>query len=178
MKGDGHEKKKIISITLILVLILTIIPTYTTEKSAANGAGYGYLIDGWGGIHSLAAGAPPTGGPYTPGVDKFRDIEEWLYFPPGGGYAQAAYFVLEGNGTIHSFGATPIILSGPTWGDWDNCPRPRASLQRRRPPGRGWVLDGWGGIHNFGAAPAINGGPYWPGWDIARGITGHFHAPV
>ena len=87
---------------------------------AANTLG-GYVVDGFGGIHSFAIGANPppaavSGGPYWLGWDIARGI---AVLPDGtGGY------VVDGFGGVHSFaiGANPPppdVSGGPYWLGWD-----------------------------------------------------------
>ncbi|MBV8301444.1 MAG: hypothetical protein JOY68_05940 [Candidatus Dormibacteraeota bacterium] len=92
----------------------------------------------------------------------------------GPGYTPSGY-VLDGHGTIHTFGPAPgLITDGAYWSD--------ASLGKAlaavclNGEVAGYMLDGDGGMHPFYqyGSPAIGlpeGYAYWPGWNIARGLV-------
>jgi hypothetical protein len=133
----------------------------------------GFVLDGYGGLHSF--GGPLT---ETPGAAAHRwgwDIARDFAFLPDG----TGGIILDGYGGLHPFGvngnSVPLQLTpSARWG-WD--------IARKIvifPDGTGgYVLDGWGGLHPFGingavpttVAPSINSAGYWPGWDIAREIV-------
>ncbi len=124
-------------------------------KTAAGG----YVLDGWGGIHSFGnAGGAGALTAYWSGWDIARDI---VLRPAGGGW------VLDGWGSVHAFGGAPAINSGVYWYGWDIA----RSLVVFPSGLGGYVLDGWGGIHKFGNARAVGAHPIWYGWDIARSIV-------
>ena len=135
-------------------------------------AGWGYTLDGWGGLHGFTTGATlapaPSGAPYWPGWDITRGV---ALLPGGtGGY------VLDGWGGIHPFATAgaplpPRVRGGPYWRGWDI-----ARGIALTPDGTGgYVIDGWGGTHPFAIgghpAPPRLDGPYWRGWDIVRGFA-------
>lgn len=131
----------------------------------------GYVLDGWGGIHSFAAGGAsrppaPYKPPYWPNWDIARAI---VLSSPSAGY------VLDGYGGIHPFGPQGADLPAapykpPYWPNWDI-----ARSIALATPSTGYLLDGYGGVHPFGpqgaAPPAIDRLAYWPNWDIARALT-------
>lgn len=129
----------------------------------------GFVLDGWGGVHSFGSPGAVSVADYWPGWDIARDVAS---APDGnGGY------VLDGWGGVHTFTTAGHAMPAPAhvsgyWPGWD--------IARRLvvfPDGSGgYVLDGWGGVHPFSigsaampATPTVSG--YWPGWDITRGIT-------
>jgi N-acetylmuramoyl-L-alanine amidase len=153
-------------------------PGWTIARQArtlpvASGAPQtGFVLDGYGGLHSF--GAPLT---ETAGASGHRwgwDIARDLAFLPNG----QGGLVLDGYGGLHPFWVNgsnaPIVVTGAAYWGWD--------IARKLvifPDGSGgYVLDGWGGIHPFGingappvAAASLAGGGYWQGWDIARDIV-------
>jgi glucose/arabinose dehydrogenase len=138
--------------------------TYTATYTATSP---GYILDGYGGLHTVGAAPKPSRGPYWPGWDIARGVAR---YSQGGGY------VLDGYGGLHTFrsgGVTaPAATSGPYWSGWDIA-RGAAVV----PGGSGgYILDGYGGLQPFAlgggtkpAAARLSG--YWVGWDIARGVT-------
>jgi subtilisin family serine protease len=123
----------------------------------------GWMLDGWGGIHTTgSAPSPGRGAPYWPNWDIARDLTA----STGGGA-----YVLDGWGGVHPVGNAPALRRAPYWPNWDIARGVAA-----RPDGKGvYVLDGWGGVHAVGATaaplPASPASTYWPNWDIARDIT-------
>lgn len=138
----------------------TIRATYGVESS-------GYVVDGFGGLHSLGGAPRATGGPSWFGWDIARGVARRA---GGGG------LVLDGFGGLHRFASggarSPAASGGPYWSGWDIA-RGVAIL----PDGTGgYVLDGFGGLHPFGIGnrarpPEAKVSGYWAGWDIARGVT-------
>lgn len=134
----------------------------------------GYVLDGFGGLHSIAlaggAAAPTVNrGPYWSGWDIARAAARRPNHKSG--------YVLDAWGGVHPFASgtaalPPAVHGNPYWSGWDIA-RGIAIL----PNGSGgYVVDGFGGIHRFrigsGAMPpAVSGAPYWNGQDRARGIT-------
>ena len=93
------------------------------------------------------------------------------YYTYGRGIAarpQGGFWVVQGDGTVHSYEGAPAYGADAFPGDYA---RDIAVM----PGGKGYViLDSQGGVHRFGSALftlAGVGGPYWPGWDIARSIA-------
>jgi len=133
-------------------------------QPGANATQSGFVLDGFGGLHSYGVSITAAGNPYW-GWDIGRDF---AFLPDGtGGY------ILDGHGGLHPFGvnghaAPPAAVGSPYWG-WDIA---RKVVVFSDGTG-GLVLDGYGGLHPFGiggAAPAApTGGPYW-GWSIARDV--------
>jgi hypothetical protein len=122
----------------------------------------GYILDGWGGIHSFGTATPiaDSSHAYWPGWDIANGI---VSTGTGGGYT------LDGWGGVHRFGTEThniIDSSHAYWPGWDIA---RGLVSSGA--GQGYILDGYGGIHGFGGAPSPTGGGYWPGWDIARGLS-------
>lgn len=117
----------------------------------------GYLLDGFGGVHSVGGAVPIATGGYWSGWDIARDLS---LTAAGKGYK------LDGFGGLHPVGGAPYLANGGYWRGWDI-----ATAVTVTPDGRGaYVLDGYGGIHAAGAAPAVAGTGYWVGWRIAKDI--------
>jgi spore germination protein YaaH len=135
----------------------------------------GFVLDGWGGLHSYGAlGLSETSGAaghYWLGWDIARDF---AFLPDGTGG-----FVLDGWGGLHPFrvngNTAPLGAVGNAyWSGWDIARKVVIFADGKG----GYTMDAWGGIHPFG----INGAPpvaassivqtgYWPGWNIARDIV-------
>lgn len=125
----------------------------------------GYLLDAFGGIHSVA-GAPPVSNPsgYWVGWDIARDIS---LDATGKGYK------LDGYGGLYPLGGAARIKPSGYW-NWDV-----AVAVAALPGGNGaYVLDAFGGIHQAGAAPKVSPSGYWVGWKIARDIAVNPTAPT
>ena len=133
----------------------------------------GFVLDGWGGLHSfgtaLVETTPPTAH-YWAGWDIARDF---AFLPDGSGG-----FVLDGWGGLHPFrlggSSAPLSAVGATYWGWDIARKVVIGGDGKG----GYVLDGWGGIHTFGINAAVPtslgpvaGGGYWPGQDLARDIV-------
>ncbi|MCU1462322.1 MAG: Transporter [Acidimicrobiales bacterium] len=132
-------------------------PPIATVPMLAGCSTPGYVLDGFGGVHSVG-GAPTVGvSAYWLGWDIARDLS---LTPGHKGY------VLDGFGGLHPTGGAPSIPVSAYWSGWDI-----ARAVAVTPDGNGaYVLDGWGGVHQAGAAPAAPGSASWTGWDIARDI--------
>jgi fibronectin type 3 domain-containing protein len=138
----------------------------------ANAAGSGFVLDGYGGLHSFGSPAvvetSGSSGHYW-GWDIARDF---AFLPDGTGG-----FVLDGWGGLHPFrvngNTAPLQAQGfAYWPGWD--------IARKVvifPDGTGgYVMDAWGGLHPFGIngpAPvgAVSQSAYWPNWNIARDVV-------
>lgn len=117
----------------------------------------GYLLDGFGGLHSVGGAPSVTYNGYWSGWDIARDLS---LTPAGRGYK------LDGFGGLHSVGGAQSLVISGYWSGWDI-----ATAVTVTPDGRGaYVLDGYGGIHPAGAAPAVMPTGYWAGWRIAKDI--------
>jgi hypothetical protein len=132
--------------------------SFTYERKAQVN---GYLLDGFGGIHSVNGAPAVSAVPYY-GWDIARDL---VYLPNHTGG-----FELDGFGGIHPFGIggnpAPAIPSGaPYWAGHDLA---RSMVMTSNT--QGYVLDAYGGIHPIGGAPSVTGAPYF-GFDIARDLT-------
>ena len=126
---------------------------------AARPGGGAYVLDLYGGVHTIGGAPTATGAPYWYGWGIARGI---AVLPDGrGGY------VLDGWGGLHPFG-TATGIRGPYWHGWDIARDVvlLPSSTATRPAG--YVLDAWGGLHPFGGAPAPTGAPYWHGRSLAR----------
>lgn len=118
----------------------------------------GYMMDGYGGIHTVG-GAPslPASG-YWNGWDIARDLSL---------NAERRGYKLDGFGGLHPVGGAPSIGGSGYWAGWDIAQAIAAT-----PDGAGaYVLDGYGGIHAAGSARPAQGSGYWRGWRIARDIA-------
>jgi CHAP domain len=130
---------------------------HTAAALIPNEGASGYVLDGYGGLHSFG-NAPSVTSPTTwPGWDIARAIAV---------VARGKGYILDGYGGLHAFGGAPYLSDNVYWG-WDIA----RGVALCRGGAGGYVLDGWGGIHPIGNAQALSGGPYWPNWDIARGIV-------
>lgn len=126
----------------------------------------GYLLDGFGGIHSVGGASKVSNdGGYWSGWDIARDLS---LDSTGRG------FKLDGFGGIHPVGGAAAISAGSYWQGWDI-----ATSIATLPGAQGaYVLDGFGGIHAAGAAPKVSATAYWPGWRIAKDIQVNPTAPT
>lgn len=158
-------------------------PDYPIARDVAllDGAGAGYLLDGWGGIHPFGGAPSVRGTGYWEGWDIARRL---VLLPDGSGG-----FVLDGWGGLHPFavgsGAMPSVpAGGPYWNGWDVA-RDVVLLASDA----GYVLDAWGGLHPFGTATGTGswyGGPAHPahgattetgrGWVVYVDHTGGLHS--
>lgn len=73
-----------------------------------SGDGRGYVLDRWGGIHSVGGAPKATGGPYWKGLDVARRIVITDWDRPSG-------YVLDLRGAVHPFGGAVKPTSGPYW---------------------------------------------------------------
>ncbi|MBK9180869.1 MAG: hypothetical protein IPM45_15115 [Acidimicrobiales bacterium] len=127
------------------------------------GAGAGYVLDGFGGLHAFGGAPAPVPSAYIAGWDVFWRL---AVRPDGAGY------VLDGFGRLHPFGtARTPAPPRPPGGTTLSSPLARDVVLLAGDPGAGYVLDAFGGLHPFGGAPAASGGPSWPGWDVARRVA-------
>jgi hypothetical protein len=116
----------------------------------------GYVLDGFGGVHSLGSAPKLAVSGYWRGWDIARDLS----LAGNGGQ------VLDGFGGLHPVGDAAAMPVSGYWPGWDI-----ARAVAVTPDGKGaYVLDGWGGVHAAGTAPAAKGSAVWTGWDIARDI--------
>ncbi|MHB8571637.1 MAG: hypothetical protein ACYDAY_01590 [Candidatus Dormibacteria bacterium] len=112
-----------------------------------DGSGSGYVLDGYGGVHSFW----PEGVVAPPGLPPGRGLSDYWGDPSNGGDPTAPNFNIARAITVN-----PISFRGYV---------------------TGYVLDGYGGIHPFqdpGCGcqfPAIQANDYWQGRDVATGIT-------
>jgi hypothetical protein len=141
-------------------------PTWDIVRGLAISPGGlgGYLLDGFGGLHSIGNAPAVTLTGYWPGWDIARSVV--LRADGHSGY------ILDGFGGLWPFGTSgdmpPRVNATGYWSGWDI-----ARDVQLRPDGQsGYVLDGWGGVHEFGAtgdmAPAVTVSAWWQGWDIAH----------
>ena len=75
----------------------------------------GYVMDGYGGLHSFA----PPGQPQPPALKGAYwpnwDIARGVWMLPTATLAQPAGYVLDGYGGLHPLGAAPPIVAAPYW---------------------------------------------------------------
>jgi hypothetical protein len=140
----------------------------TTSTTSA----WGFVLDGFGGLHEVgfgvaSTGHTATGGPYWNGWDIARGV---ALLPNGTGGV-----IVDGFGALHGFGVNgspaPVPSGGPYWKDWDIA----RSVAIARDGTGGWVVDAFGAVHPFslnGASKpdAVIHGPYWYGIDYVRGF--------
>jgi hypothetical protein len=119
----------------------------------------GYVVDGWGGVHSFGGAPAVAFSAYWPGWDIARGVAV-------NGDGRSGW-TLDGWGGLHAFGGARAVAVSAYWPGWDIA----RSLVARPDAHSGWTLDGWGSLHPFGDAPAVAISAYWPGWDIARGVA-------
>jgi hypothetical protein len=136
-----------------------------------NGSG-GYVLDGFGGVHSFGIGRPAPPDPVTTGYWTNWDIVHDMALIPG---TQSGY-TLDGYGGLHQFAPPgqpmPPAISSSYWKGWDIARGvwflPSATFAAPK----GYLLDGFGGLSSIGGTPPITPSPYWQGQDIARGVWG------
>ncbi len=123
-----------------------------------------YVLDGWGGVHSVNGSPALATSAYWQGWDIARGL---AMLPTGTGG-----LVLDGWGGLHAVGSG-VSQPAPSgyWTNWDIARSIALAPWATASAPAGWTLDGWGGIHPFGGAPAIALPTYWRGWDIARQIV-------
>jgi FG-GAP-like repeat len=141
-------------------------PTWDIVRGVAISTGGlgGYLLDGYGGVHSFGNAPSVTVTTYWSGWDIARGLV--LRADGHSGY------VLDGWGGLHPFGTSgdiaPSVNSSAYWQGWDIA----RDVQLRGDGQSGYVLDGWGGLHAFGVtgdmAPNVQTSGWWQGWDIAH----------
>jgi hypothetical protein len=133
----------------------------------------GYVLDGYGGVHSFGIGQPPPPNPVITGYWHGHDIAHDMVLIPG----THSGYVMDGYGGTHSF-APPgqpqpaAFQGGPSWPGWDIARAvwllPTSTLSQPA----GYLVDGYGGVHPLGWAPPVSPTPYWHGSDLARGLWG------
>ncbi len=113
-----------------------------------------YVLDGWGGVHSV--GASPALA--TRASWPTRDIAFSLaLFPDGsGGY------VMDGWGKLHPVGTAPEIDSRVYWPHWIGAREVVMTPWSSSRHPEGYLLDADGAIHPFGGAPVVTGNATWP----------------
>lgn len=117
----------------------------------------GYLLDGWGGLHTIGSMPAAQGDPYWLGWNIARKL---ALNPDGsGGY------VMDGWGGLHPFSAraaAPPAFPNPPpvyWPGWDVAV---SFVVTDWATHSGYILDGKGGIHPFNAAAPLTSPAYWP----------------
>lgn len=137
-----------------------------------DGSTWGFVLDGFGGLHEVGFGAPATGhmaagNPYWNGWDIARGV---ALLPNGTGGV-----IVDGFGGLHGFGVdgapAPVPSGGPYWDGWDIA----RSVAIARDGTGGWVVDAFGAAHPFRLdgnpePDAVIHGPYWHGIDYVRGF--------
>lgn len=114
----------------------------------------GYVLDGFGGVHTVGSAAVMS--PATPyfGFDVARDLE----------LASTGFYVLDGFGGIHAGGgASPMSPATPYFGFDIAKDIELASTGFH-------VLDGFGGLHAGGGASPLSPATTYFGFDIARDL--------
>jgi len=122
-----------------------------------------YALDGFGGLHSIATVAGPTGSAYWPGWTIARGVA--IFRDGTGGY------VADGFGGLHPFGSAPTLSGYDYWPNSDIVRGVALAPYATAGDPEGWTLDLYGGLHPFGGAPRPSGGAYWPGLDAARAVV-------
>jgi hypothetical protein len=130
---------------------------------AARPSGGGYVLDGWGAMHSFG-GAPPIA---VSGYWTGRDITRGVVLGGDGSWG----YVVDLFGGLHEVGGAPHLTNGPYWPGQDPV---RGIVlvpgTTKANPG-GYILDDWGGMHPFGSAGPISTTGYWVGQDVVRGVA-------
>jgi spore germination protein YaaH len=137
-----------------------------------DGSG-GYVLDGFGGVHSFGIGRPAPPAPHVTDYWPGWDIAHDFGLIPG---TESGY-VMDGYGGMHPFAPNgqplpPSFSGGAYWSGWDIA-RGFWLLPSSTPSNPlGYLVDGYGGLHPLGPVPPVSPTPYWSGQDIARGIWG------
>ena len=125
-----------------------------------DGSG-GWVLDGYGGIHNFGNAAPIVS-PHNVPADTARAMV-MTSFNPNGTPNGASGYLLEGDGTIYSWGSVPSASAiGETppaiWAGCYACAQGLAiHYGPDGQPDGGWVFDIAGHLINFGNAPALPG---------------------
>ena len=131
-----------------------------------DGSG-GYLLDGYGGLHTFGAATAMPATAYWNGWDIARDV----VLLPGSTASAVQGYTLDGFGGVHPFGGAPAIRGGGYWRNWDIAKR----MVLLSDGSGGYILDGFGGLHAFAVGnnpmPPALATAYWNGWNIARDVT-------
>lgn len=122
-----------------------------------------YVLDGWGGVHTV--GASPVLATTASWPDRDMAFSLAL-FPDGtGGY------VLDGWGKLHPVGQAPALDSGVYWPGWVGARQAALAPWSSRKNPAGYILDADGNVHAFGGAPRIDAGFTLPGQNVMRGLV-------
>jgi spore germination protein YaaH len=133
----------------------------------------GYVLDGYGGIHSFGIGRSAVPDPVRSAYWPRWDIANDIVLIPG----THSGYVMDGYGGLHGFAPAgqplpPSFIGAPYWQGWDIARAiwllPSSTLAQPA----GYLLDGYGGVHPLGSAPAVSPTSYWHGKDIARDLWG------
>jgi hypothetical protein len=117
-----------------------------------------YILDGYGGVHSL--GNVPVPSPATPyfGWNIAKDLELTS--------SGAGFYVLDGYGGVHRGGTAAAISPATPYFGWDIA----RDLELTSSGTGYYVLDGYGGVHPGGTATVLSPSTPYFGWDIARDL--------
>lgn len=121
----------------------------------------GYVLDGYGGLHPIGAGAvSATGGSYFSGQDRIKAVA----LDATGTFG----YTLDRDGTLYPFSGAPAAPETSSWwADGSDIARD----VKLRAGGGGYLLDEGGMLHAFGGAPAIGISWYQPGTNKAAAFA-------
>src|SRR6266702_3067569 len=100
----------------------------------------GYLMDGWGCLHSWGGAPALVGNPYTPYQDLARGLE--IHFAPNG--APDGGWEMDRSGKVTAFGAAPALAI-------PGVPAGPVMQQLHATAGGGFALAKWGSITTYGS---------------------------
>lgn len=126
----------------------------------------GYVLDGYGGLHSYNGAPPARGLGWWPGWDIARGI---AVRPDG----QSGY-VVDGWGAVFPFGVNPDAVPAPNATGYfhgRDVARGIVLDPADATGSRGYVVDHHGGLHPFGGAPGVFGTGWFPDRDHIRGVV-------
>jgi hypothetical protein len=137
----------------------------------SDGTG-GYVLDGYGGVHSFGIGKPAPPNPNLSAYWPNWDIAHDFAIIPG----THSGYVMDGYGGLHAFAppgqALPATITGSVyWSGWDIARGIWLLSSSTTSQPAGYLVDGYGGFHPLGAVPAVSS-PYWPGHDNVRNVWG------